>query len=255
VREVQIGEHVLPLALNTPLTVLRPHRVACTPDLRQLMVGESVSNSEGEDENLFGLGPVDFAHDLAVELGQKGSELQCWQNSVSGSMGKKQPLLAEFGSTPSRQGSGFAAVDKTSKTPEGAGVQSLQNPRVLVWIRRDLFIARRFRAADCFPISEGERLPYPKSFRFSRDWWSWREGGKEICRQILQMAPGGRGGYKKPGGRGAQADGVAKPPQKTQLPQVLIRLKSIIFDAPCLFLHHLLSVSLHFVALLCIFRN
>jgi hypothetical protein len=28
---------------------------------------------------------------------------------------------------------------------------------------------------------------------------------------------------------------------------------SIIFDAPCLFLHHLLSVSLHFVALLCIF--
>jgi hypothetical protein len=30
---------------------------------------------------------------------------------------------------------------------------------------------------------------------------------------------------------------------------------SIIFDAPYLFLHHLLSVSLHFVALLCIFWN
>jgi hypothetical protein len=30
---------------------------------------------------------------------------------------------------------------------------------------------------------------------------------------------------------------------------------SIIFDAPCLFLHHLPIVSLHFVALLCIFRN
>jgi hypothetical protein len=30
---------------------------------------------------------------------------------------------------------------------------------------------------------------------------------------------------------------------------------SIIFDASCLFLHHLLSVSLHFVAFLCIFRN
>jgi hypothetical protein len=30
---------------------------------------------------------------------------------------------------------------------------------------------------------------------------------------------------------------------------------SIIFYAPCLFLHHLLSVSLHFVAFLCIFRN
>jgi hypothetical protein len=30
---------------------------------------------------------------------------------------------------------------------------------------------------------------------------------------------------------------------------------SLIFDAPCLFLHHLLSVLLHFVAFLCIFRN
>jgi hypothetical protein len=30
---------------------------------------------------------------------------------------------------------------------------------------------------------------------------------------------------------------------------------SIIFDAPCLFLHHLPTVSLHFMALLCIFRN
>jgi hypothetical protein len=30
---------------------------------------------------------------------------------------------------------------------------------------------------------------------------------------------------------------------------------SIIFDAPCLFVHHLPTISLHFVALLCIFRN
>jgi hypothetical protein len=30
---------------------------------------------------------------------------------------------------------------------------------------------------------------------------------------------------------------------------------SIIFDAPCLFLHHLLCVLLHFMAFLCIFRN
>jgi hypothetical protein len=30
---------------------------------------------------------------------------------------------------------------------------------------------------------------------------------------------------------------------------------SIIFDAPCLFLHRLLSVLLHFVAFLCIFWN
>jgi hypothetical protein len=30
---------------------------------------------------------------------------------------------------------------------------------------------------------------------------------------------------------------------------------SIIFYAPCLFLHHFPTVLLHFVALLCIFRN
>jgi hypothetical protein len=60
---------VLPLAFRTPPTVLRRHRVACTPELRQLMVGESDSSSEGEDENLFGLGPVDFADDLVAERG------------------------------------------------------------------------------------------------------------------------------------------------------------------------------------------
>jgi hypothetical protein len=30
---------------------------------------------------------------------------------------------------------------------------------------------------------------------------------------------------------------------------------SIIFDAPCLFIHHLLCVLLHFVTFLCIFQN
>jgi hypothetical protein len=30
---------------------------------------------------------------------------------------------------------------------------------------------------------------------------------------------------------------------------------SIIIDSPCLFLHHLPNVSLHFMALLCIFQN
>jgi hypothetical protein len=29
----------------------------------------------------------------------------------------------------------------------------------------------------------------------------------------------------------------------------------IIFDAPCLFIHHFLCVLLHFVVFLCIFRN
>jgi hypothetical protein len=55
-----------------------------------------------------------------------------------------------------------------------------RKPRVLVWIRWDLFIARRFTAADCFLDKDFERLPYAKSFSFARDWWSWR-GGERRC--------------------------------------------------------------------------
>jgi hypothetical protein len=86
-----------------------------------------------------------------------------------------------------------------------------------------MFIAKQFTEVDCHPAREGERLPFPKLFRFSRDWWSWREGGKEICRKILAMVPGGRGGYKKPPGRGggqAGADGVPRPQLKPQVAQV-----------------------------------
>jgi hypothetical protein len=39
------------------------------------------------------------------------------------------------------------------------------------------------------------------------------------------------------------------------VPRWYVSNVSIIFDAPCLFLHHLPNVSLHFVALLCIFWN
>jgi hypothetical protein len=48
---------------------------------------------------------------------------------------------------------------------------------------------------------------------------------------------------------------VVMESQKSQLDAWYVSNVSIIFDAPCLFLHHLLSVSLHFVAFLCIFRN
>jgi hypothetical protein len=125
VKEVQIGEHVLPLAFHTPPTILRRHRVACTPDFCQLMVGENVCNLEGEDDDLFGLGLVDIADDFATELGLMSSGLQCWQNSVSSLGRKKQPLLAESENTPSRHGSGSVVVDKASKAPERAGVQFL----------------------------------------------------------------------------------------------------------------------------------
>jgi hypothetical protein len=37
--------------------------------------------------------------------------------------------------------------------------------------------------------------------------------------------------------------------------QIIMIVATIIFDAPCLFLHHLPCVLLHFVAFLCDFRN
>jgi hypothetical protein len=73
----------------------------------------------------------------------------------------------------------------------------------LVWIQRDLYISRRFIAIDWFPPRWSERLPYPEIFSFARDWWSWREGGKEICAQILKMAHAGRGAVRKATGRGS----------------------------------------------------
>jgi hypothetical protein len=76
----------------------------------------------------------------------------------------------------------------------------------LVWIRRDLYISRRFAAADCFPARWSERAPYTKKFSFARDWWSLREGGKEICAQILKMAPAGRGGGRKSVGRRSSSE-------------------------------------------------
>jgi hypothetical protein len=60
----------------------------------------------------------------------------------------------------------------TSKPPDVSG-RFLHNPRVLVWIQRDLYISRRFTADNFYLAREGERLPFLKLFRFSRDWWSW----------------------------------------------------------------------------------
>jgi hypothetical protein len=53
--------------------------------------------------------------------------------------------------------------------PSVASGSFRRNPQVLVWIRRDLFIARRFTTVDCHPDREGARLPFPRLFRFSRD--------------------------------------------------------------------------------------
>jgi hypothetical protein len=73
----------------------------------------------------------------------------------------------------------------TSTAPTGSS-SFRRNPNVLVWIRRDLFIARRFTEIECHPAREGEKLPFPRLFRFSRDWWScawWKRWLQEATRE------------------------------------------------------------------------
>jgi hypothetical protein len=69
--------------------------------------------------------------------------------------------------------------------------------------------------------------------RWSRMWWCMSPKKLFFC---YHLPPQGRAGVKL-------ADAW-------YVPNV-----SIIFDAPCLFIHHLLWVLLHFVAFLCIFWN
>jgi hypothetical protein len=164
---------------------------------------------QSERGRMFGCGPMEVADELGKEFSVVAVSTASENRFRAG---KQASGVADDRNTLSKRDNAFTEIYNASRAPSPTGNQIPRNPRVLVWIRRDLFIARRFCAADCFPAREGERLPFPKLFKFLRDWWSWREGGSEICKQILMMAPGGRGGYKKPGGRGGQADGGNKPP-------------------------------------------
>lgn len=56
----------------------------------------------------------------------------------------------------------------------------------LVWIRRDLFVAKNFTADDCFPVSSTDRFaPEPIFFSFVQDFWS-RIHGKATFADILK---------------------------------------------------------------------
>lgn len=89
-------------------------------------------------------------------------------------------------------------------------------PPTLVWIRRDLFEARKFSSSDYFPARVSPYLPVPKSFSFAKD-WSAREG-RSTYAEIIKMVGGGRGGGRRPsnprpGGGGASGGGHPPGPQ------------------------------------------
>lgn len=94
----------------------------------------------------------------------------------------------------------------------------------LVWIRKDLFEAKKFTSSDCFPARVSPYLPAPKFFSFAKE-WSAREG-RNTYAEIVKMAGSGRGGGRRPsnprpGGAGTGAghlgvtQGGAIPPQPT----------------------------------------
>jgi hypothetical protein len=105
------------------------------PDVRQLAMGRNVSRLGDDDEARFGLGPIEVADELAVDLVQlelsEGLEIQLGENSDIVLVVKKQPLVTGFGNTRSQGVSGLATIHNASKSPERAGGQ-LRNPRVLV---------------------------------------------------------------------------------------------------------------------------
>jgi hypothetical protein len=126
---------------------------------------------------MFGIGPIELAKELddAMNLQPRSLmfSLAAQETVLVRTELRRKQLMQEVGlqKTPLKlDGSWLGHM--TSKPLDVSG-RFLHNPRVLVWIQRDLYISKRFTADNFYLAREGERLPFLKLFRFSRDWWSW----------------------------------------------------------------------------------
>jgi hypothetical protein len=141
--------------------------VASTPVVQ--VAGHASGVAGARVDSCFGLGPVEFVEELDGMLRLRPRSLNfssdamsvfvsesavCGRDRVTQVTGLRKPL--------SKLGGEEVGVI-TSSAP-AASDSFRRNPRVLVWIRRDLFIARRFTEIECHPAREGERLPFPKLF-------------------------------------------------------------------------------------------
>ena len=73
----------------------------------------------------------------------------------------------------------------------------------LVWIRKDLFLAKSFDASDCYPAREADkRQQQPKRFSFSKDLWK-KGSGRATYTEVVMGVTGNRGGGRRGGGGGA----------------------------------------------------
>jgi hypothetical protein len=109
---------------------------------------------------------------------------------------------------------------------------------------------RGWHPLDCL-VSAQVRHPRPfhRANTRTHDDLPWFRPWEGISRKTLR--PSCLSSLKKMSSVGVQGGSEAEP----EGVRWYVSNVSIIFDAPCLFLHHLLSVLLHFVVFLCIFRN
>jgi hypothetical protein len=145
------------------------------------------------EDSVFGAGPVSLIHEVTIP--RKGSRVKAKlqlndvfspamvidhdadqlapvESSKLLSVNKvadiQSRVVASSENTHSLVNGGSCLSDKRERSLATSSFPPPpRNPRVLVCIRRDLFIARRFSAADCFPAREFERVPYVKSFSFA----------------------------------------------------------------------------------------
>jgi hypothetical protein len=73
----------------------------------------------------------------------------------------------------------------------------------LVWIRRDLWLAKSFKPTDCFPVGEGDKWDEPLSkLSFAEDIWG--KGERESFVAVVKASMAGRGRGSGPHPRGSE---------------------------------------------------
>jgi hypothetical protein len=69
--------------------------------------------------------------------------------------------------------------------------------RSLVWIRRDLWLAKSFEPADCFPVGEGDKWDVsPAKLSFAESIWG--EGKQKSFVKVVKESMTGRGRGRGP---------------------------------------------------------
>ncbi|XP_045088539.2 uncharacterized protein [Aegilops tauschii subsp. strangulata] len=121
----------------------------------------------------------------------------------------------------------------------------------LVWIRKDLFLAKNFAASDCHPAKEADkRQQVPKKFSFSKDPWK-KESGRATYAEVVMGVTGNRGGGRRGGGGGAGRGNTShatsdqsRSSTQGQMQQMPQQLSGFHHQAPLAYKHIKVTLSL-----------